>query len=77
MLRREISNESTWSLQGAPPRKRPKMTNRNKRAHSVTTIFDDEVNQALDYTPGLSEINSKEVMITNQTPPGRDSHATV
>ena len=76
-LRREISNESTWSLQGTPPRKRPKMTNRNKRAHSVTTIFDDEVNQALGYTPGLSEINSKEMMITNQTPPGRDSHATV
>ena len=77
VLRREISNESTWSLQSAPPRKRPKMTDRNKRANSVTTIFDDEENQALRPTPGLAEINNKEVMITNQTPPGRDSHATV
>ena len=77
VLRREISNESTWSLQSAPPRKRPKMTDRNKRANSVTTIFDNEENQALRPTPGLAEINNKEVMITNQTPPGRDSHATV
>ena len=79
VLRREISNESTWSLQSAPPRKRPKlkMMDRNKRAHSVTTIFDDEENQALRPTPGLAAINNKEVMITNQTPPGRDSHATV
>ena len=79
VLRREISNESTWSLQSAPPRKRPKlkMTDRNKRAQSVTTIFDDEENQALRPTPGLAEINNKEVMITNQTPPGRDSHASV
>ena len=56
------------------------MTDRNKRAYSMTTIFDEEVvpiNQALGPTPGLAEINNKEVMITNQTPPGRDSHASV
>ena len=78
VLRREISNESTWSQHSAPPRKRLKMMDRNQRAQSVTICGDEVVpiNQALGPTPGLAEINNKEVMITNQTPPGRDSHAT-
>ncbi len=77
MLRREMSNESTWSQHSAPPRKRPKMTDRNKRAQSVTICGEEvvPVSQAMD--PTLIDIGNQElqeVMITNPAPPGRDSH---
>jgi hypothetical protein len=78
MLRREMSNESTWSQHSAPPpRKRPKMTDRNKRAQSVTICVEEvvPVSQAVDPTPiGIGNQELQEVMIANPAPPGRDSH---